>query len=633
MKHYPLLEQIDTPEQVQALPSEQIPALNKEIRTFLVDHVTETGGHLASNLGMVELTVAMHRVFHSPKDHIIFDVGHQSYIHKLLTGRRDQFHTLRQNGGLSGFPKRDESIHDPFGAGHASTSISAAIGMATADQMHGSDAYTICVVGDGAFTGGMIHEALNNVRKNLRLIIILNENEMSISPNTGRFANHLSRMRSTMEYYDMKNNTRQFLRNIPCIGETLTEVMKDVKQSIKNLLYHSNYFEDLGLYYLGPANGNDSETAETLLRVAKEAQQSVIIHFKTVKGKGWKPSEDAPDVFHAIPPTIYHSDAPSPVPMPDSFSDEFGTALLACIKERGNTRVITAAMTVGTGLRCIAEQMPEVLTDVGIAEGHAITYAAGLAAGGIHPVAAIYSSFLQRSYDNLIHDAALQHLPMTLAIDRAGYNEGDGVTHHGIFDVAMLSELPDAEIYTPISYASMRAALGTSFDNGKLTAIRYPKGQESPTLIQHFSKYAASSAPLKPDFSFQRTSPSVLIITYGRISAEAVLAKAQLTACGICTGILLLEQLTPYPQRAGEIAAYFTEHTRFVLFLEEGIYRGGAGMIYADLLAEECFQHRIRTHVMAIHDPFQPSESGRRMLETAGLDAASIVETIKKYIQ
>lgn len=626
MKNYQLLSGIQSPEDVKALSKDQIPALAKEIRSFLVDNVTKTGGHLSSNLGVVELTIAMHRVFDSPKDHFIFDVGHQSYVHKLLTGRRDAFDTLRQNGGLSGFTKRSESRHDPFGAGHASTSLSAAIGMATADRMLGRHAYTVCVIGDGAFTGGMIHEALNNIRRDLPLIIILNENEMSISPNTGRFAGYLSKIRSTAGYYDIKNNTRRFLKSIPVIGDTLTDTVRDIKQSVKDLVYHSNYFEDLGLYYLGPADGNDPETAETLLRVAKESGQSTIVHFKTVKGKGWKPAELAPDEYHAIPAMKYRRKDAGTSAVQETYSDVFGRTVLSLLKERKDLRVITAAMAVGTGLRCVSEAMPGRLTDVGIAEEHAVTYAAGLSAGGIHPVVALYSSFLQRSYDNLIHDAALQHLPMTLCIDRAGYNEGDGPTHHGIFDVAMLSQLPEAEIYTPLSYASLRADLRASIDSGKLTAIRYPKGMEKKSLCALFSD--RTDVFVKPDFKQTENSPEVLIISYGRITEEAVKAEQLLEAEHRTAGVLLLEKLTPYKERSEEIAAYITDRTKTVVFLEEGIANGGAGMLTFECLAP-LFQSRgIRPVLLAVRDPFLPSETGKRMIETAGIDAQSVVNAI-----
>ena len=627
------LPKIHTPDDIRDLSPAELLTLAAEIRAFLVEHVTKQGGHLASNLGVVELTLAIHRVFHSPHDHIIFDVGHQAYVHKILTGRAKDFATLRKNGGLSGFTRREESEHDPFGAGHASTSLSAALGMTEADAACGSDAYTVCVVGDGAFTGGMIHEALNNIRQDRRLIIILNENEMSISKNHGRFADYLSIMRSSEGYHDIKNSTRALLSSLPVIGDALVEGVKDVKQTFKNLLYHSNYFENMGLYYLGPIDGNDLETTETMLRVAKEAGQSVLLHVKTRKGKGYAPAEHAPDIFHAVPKERYYRKTEI---IPDTslnYSDVFGRTLLRYMQERDDLRVITAAMAVGCGLRCVTQAKPEYLYDVGIAEEHAITFAAGLAAGGLHPVAAIYSSFLQRSYDNLIHDAALQHLPMTLCIDRAGYNEGDGPTHHGIFDVAMLAQLPDAVITAPMSYESLRYHLERSFDADCIYAIRYPKGEPDDELYARFTAHSSPHSPMKTDFMPLTEGKQVLIVTYGRIAAEAVKAEETLSVLGISAGVLVMEQLTPFAERQAEIFMHVTDETRLIVYLEEGIYNGGAGMILCDGMRDACMQRGIRQKVLAIRDPFAKSEAGRRMIEVAGIDAGSIVSAVLEILQ
>ncbi len=606
--------------------------LAAEIRSFLVEHVTKTGGHLASNLGVVELTLAFHRVFDSPRDHIIFDVGHQSYVHKILTGRANRFDSLRQNGGLSGFTKREESPHDPFGAGHASTSLSAAIGIAEAEESRKSGAYTVCVVGDGAFTGGMIHEALNNINPNHRLIIILNENEMSISHNKGHFAEYLSVLRSSSGYHDVKNSTREFLSNIPVIGDAVVNKIKNIKKTAKNILYHSNYFENLGLYYLGPVDGNDFSTVETLLQVAKASEQSVILHLKTKKGKGFLPAEEAPDRFHSVSPastTEYNGRKKTVL----SFSDVFGRTLLRYMRQRSDLRVITAAMIDGTGLQCVAKEKPEYLVDVGIAESHALTYAAGLSAGGLYPVAAIYSSFLQRSYDNIIHDIALQKLPVTLCIDRAGFNEGDGPTHHGIFDVAMLSSLPNTEIFSPISNRYLRHTLVNSFDSGKLTAIRYPKGSEDDSILAAF-EHAEPYADIKTDFSCAESSQNdVLIVTYGRIVKEALTAKALLSEQGISCGILLMEKLTPFEARADDILSYVTDNTKIIVFLEEGIYNGGVSLILRDRISRICFDHGVHTEILAIHDPFASSETGKTMAETAGIDHHAIVNTVQRFFQ
>ena len=628
-----ILPKIQSPADLRALDAASLPQLAREIRAFLVEHVTKQGGHLASNLGIVELTMAIHRVFDSPRDHIIFDVGHQSYVHKILTGRAGEFTTLRKNGGLSGFTKREESEHDPFGAGHASTSLSAALGMAEAEAARGSDAYTICIVGDGAFTGGMIHEALNNITPDRRLIIILNENEMSISPNHGRFADYLSVMRASASYHDIKNSTRNMLGSLPVVGKTIVDGVRDMKQAFKNMLYQSNYFENMGLYYLGPIDGNDLETAETILKIAKEAKQSVLLHVKTKKGKGYGPAEEAPDVFHAVPKERYYHKKEIVPDTALNYSDVFGKMLLEFMQNRDDLRVITAAMAVGTGLRCVEQEKPEYLYDVGIAEEHAVTFAAGLSAGGLHPIAAIYSSFLQRSYDNIIHDAALQRLPMTLCIDRAGYNEGDGPTHHGIFDVAMLAQLPNTKICEPISYASQRRFLETSFDADCVYAIRYPKGAPDDALAARFLAHSAVDAPMKSDFQPTLDGKQVLIVTYGRIAAEAVKAEETLSVLGISAGVLLMEQLTPFAKRAEEISMYITDDTKMIVYLEEGIYNGGAGMILCDEMRDFCNERGIRQKILAIRDPFAKSEVGRRMIETAGIDAGSIVSAVCENLQ
>ena len=381
------LPNIHTPADLRALPAEAIPALCEEIRETLVETVTQNGGHLASNLGAVELSVAMHRVFDCPRDHFIFDVGHQSYVHKLLTGRYESFSTIRKGGGLSGFTKRSESEYDCFGAGHSSTSLSAALGFAQGDRMSGSDAFTLAVIGDGAFTGGMIHEALNNITPGLRLIIILNENEMSISKNIGRFATHMAKLRRKSGYFKTKKGISRFLKRIPLIGNALFCAARDTKKAFKNALYGSNYFEDLGLYYLGPADGNDYEAVEALLTEAKKQGDNVVIHLKTRKGKGYAPAEAEPGRYHGMPP--------AGTVAKENFSHRLGEILIRESAKDDRICAITAAMSEGTGLESFREARPHRFFDVGIAEEHALTFAAGLAANGYKPVTAIYSSFLQ----------------------------------------------------------------------------------------------------------------------------------------------------------------------------------------------------------------------------------------------
>lgn len=620
-KQYEILNKINSPEDVKALDAEQLLLLTEEIRSFLVETVTKTGGHLASNLGVVELSVALARVFSTPHDHIIFDVGHQSYVHKLLTGRREGFDTLRQRGGLSGFTKRSESEHDCFGAGHSSTSLSAALGFAVADKQAGSDAWSVAVVGDGAFTGGMIHEALNNCRRDLRLILIINENEMSISKNIGRFAESLSRLRSRETYLHTKERTARILGHIPLLGKPLLSALKRVKKGLKNWLYGSNYFENMGLYYLGPVDGNDMAAVEEILRIAKAQTESVVVHLKTKKGKGYGPAEENPDHFHSLSPMGTVGGG--------GFSAAFGERL--CQMARQDTRVcaVTAAMCEGTGLSGFREMFADRFFDVGIAEEHAVTFAAGLAANGMRPFVAVYSTFLQRAYDSLIHDVALQGLPVCLCIDRAGYNEGDGPTHHGIFDVAFLSGIPEMTIYTPVTYAGLGRSLEAARQQSTPVAIRYAKGGESDLLVSHF--YAdgePSEIGVRTDFSCEEPIDCV-IVTHGRIAGEAILAQKQLAEEGVAVGILLAEFLKPYDKLAALVAAHLPAGCPLVT-LEEEIRAGGMGMLLLDALDRRGKIDGRKTVIVAADDSFGLQTENRPIRQTVGIDAAHIVAAIKQ---
>lgn len=619
---YPLLARVNSPDDLKTLPKSEMKPLAKEIRECLVNRVSENGGHLASNLGVVELTVAIHRVFSSPKDHIIFDVGHQSYVHKLLTGRRDRFSTIRQSGGLSGFPKREESEHDAFGTGHASTSLSAALGFAEADHLNHSDAYTICVLGDGAYTGGMIHEALNNCKKNLRLIIVLNENEMSISKNIGRFAKSLMRLRLSRGYIKTKNVIGAFFQRIPWIGRRIFNRLLRIKRGMKSAVYGSNIFEDLGLYYFGPADGNNEETVEKLLLEAKDYGQSCIIHLKTQKGKGFSPAEKTPDRFHGMSPA---GASPSETP---TFSNAMGAYLCEMAQKDGRICAITAAMASGTGLEQFRETFPKRFFDVGIAEAHAVTFAAGLAASGKLPAVAIYSTFLQRSYDNMIHDVALQKLPVVFFVDRAGLNPCDGPTHAGVFDVAYLSEIPELQIYTPITIASLHRAMNAAFLCGKPAAIRYPNGRESQAVVERFEKTRTLDDDfLRTDFDSSDALDAV-IVTHGRIVAEAMRAEEMLSSEGIRAGIVLLEQIKPYETVAQRVTKYLPQKACPILFLEEEIRAGGMGMLLSDALRDcEVMQNKT-SEILALRDAFLIPKEGQTIYESAGLDAESIAQTI-----
>ena len=618
------LPRIHTPADLRALPREEIPALCREIRETLVNTVTENGGHLASNLGVVELSVAMHRVFDCPRDHFIFDVGHQSYVHKLLTGRYEAFHTLRKGGGISGFTKRSESEYDCFGAGHSSTSLSAALGFAQGDRMAGADSYTVAVIGDGAFTGGMIHEALNNITPGLRLIIILNENEMSISKNIGRFATHMAKLRRHSGYFKTKKGITRVVKRIPLIGGGLFRAMRSTKKTVKNALYGSNYFEDMGLYYLGPADGNDYEAVEILLNEAKRLNESVVIHLKTRKGKGYAPAEEDPGYYHGMSPA---GKAPA-----ENFSHRLGEILIEEAQKDDRLCAITASMSEGTGLESFRAVCPHRFFDVGIAEEHALTFAAGLAADGYKPVTAIYSSFMQRAYDQVIHDVALQELPVLMCIDRAGLNPGDGPTHHGFMDVSFLSAIPNLTLYTPVTFGGLALAVRTALAEGKPAAIRYPNGGEDPRLLEAF--YPDGT----PDSVGVRTSypdgtpPAAVVITHGRITVEAVTARDRLAEEGISVGIILCEYLKPYTRLADEVARRLPDGVP-VLFLEEEIRAGGFGMMLSDALTRKGSMTSRPYAILATDDSFVIQSCAESIYCTAGVDAAAVAAKIRELLK
>ena len=619
----PMLPNIHSPADLKALPQDQMPALCREIRQTLVDTVTQNGGHLASNLGIVELSVAMHRVFDCPKDHLIFDVGHQSYVHKLLTGRYENFHTLRKGGGLSGFTKRSESEYDCFGSGHSSTSLSAALGFAKGDRLKDSDAITVAVVGDGAFTGGMIHEALNNVSRHLRIIIVINENEMSISKNVGRFATHMSKIRRKAGYFKAKKTTARILNHIPLIGKGLFSLLVNTKKAFKNAMYGSNYFEDMGLYYLGPADGNDYEAVERLLTEAKNQTESCVVHIKTRKGCGYAPAEADPGFYHGM--------APAGAVHKDNFSAHVGHILTELGKEDPRICAITASMSEGTGLEPFRAACPKQFFDVGIAEEHALTFAAGLAADGLLPVTAIYSSFMQRAYDQVIHDVALQKLPVVMCIDRAGLNAADGPTHHGIFDVAFLSQIPHVTLYTPITFAGLTVSIKEALRQGSPVAIRYPNSGEDPEILSAFyGNTPPTNIGVRCNYALEN-APCGIIITHGRLASEALKAVAMAEQEGLRLGVILCEYLKPYDRLAQEILPLLPANAP-VLFAEEEIRAGGFGMMLSDALCRiSDFKYR-PYDILAVNDNFVHQSKPEPIYQTAGVDARTMLAHVRTML-
>ena len=616
--NYDVLDRIKKITDVKALSQDEVEELCSEIRNFMIDKVGQNGGHLASNLGVVELSVALHRVFDSPKDHIIFDVGHQSYAHKLLTGRCEDFDSLRVPGGLSGFTSRRESDHDPFGAGHSSTSISAALGFAESDKLRGSDAYTVAVVGDGAFTGGLVHEALNNCKNDLRLIVILNENGMSISSNKGAFATYLSNIRTSRSYLRVKNGTRSVLSRIPLFGRLIAKCCSRIKKAVKHAIYRENYFENLGFYYIGVIDGNDSRKVERALRKAKELNKCVFVHLKTVKGKGLPAAESSPERFHSVV-CEDHTE--------NTFHSVFADSLISLAHKNDDVVAVTAAMGIGTGLSSFEHSFPNRYYDVGIAEAHALTFSAGLAANGLKPFTAIYSTFLQRGYDNIVHDIALQSLPVKMFIDRAGLAVNDGATHHGIFDVAFLSHIPEVEILAPSSYDSLRDSVGYAYKTDKPIAIRYPNAAESPEITSHFvyEVHEEDIIGIRLDFD-PEDPPKNIYVTYGQIAKNVIQAKKMLSKEGIDAGIVLLERIKPYTQAVSFIKRISTKGTH-VVYVEEGIKNGGAGMITKDAVLNR--DTEISFDIAAIDDNFANPAQLCDIYDLVGLSSEKISEYFK----
>lgn len=563
-----LKELENLPADLKKLSVKQCSYLCSEIRNILISTVSKTGGHLASNLGVVELTLALHRNFDSPDDKILWDVGHQSYTHKILTGRADRFSTLRQEDGISGFPKPEESEHDTFISGHSTTSVSAAVGIAEAMEHRHSDNYVIAVIGDGAMTGGMFYEAMNNAgkEKNSNLIVILNDNNMSISKSVGALSRYLTSLRNTEEYLHTKRRVERTLMNIPVFGAPVAKGIKNAKDSVKSrILEHSTMFEDMGFIYLGPVNGHSISELDEVLRVAKSFHKPVIIHAKTIKGKGYVPAEKNPGEYHGISKFDIVTGNPE-VSADECYSTVFGRELVRLAKDDSRICAVTAAMKYGTGLQFFGAAFPERFYDVGIAEQHAVTFCCGLAAMGEIPVFAVYSTFLQRSYDQLVHDAAIGDLHIVLGIDRAGIVGEDGETHQGMFDVPMLTSIPNTTIYSPSCYEELKLCMKKAiFDDEGIVAVRYPRGADK-------SAFPKNDETICHDRCFLKSYGSdTLLISYGRIFSELYNANLLLEADGINCDLLKLTRIFPI---ADELIEQILGYKR-IIFFEESCGSGG----------------------------------------------------------
>ena len=615
---YKLLSGIKAPSDVKKMNTEQLNELCFEIRQKMLETVSQNGGHLSSNLGAVELTVALHKVFDSPKDSIVFDVGHQCYAHKLITGRYAIFGTLRKKDGLSGFCRPNESEHDTFYSGHSSTSVSAGLGIATANRLLDNGNYTVTVIGDGSFTGGMVYEALNNGgRSKTKHIIILNDNKMSISENVGSFAKYLAVIRSKPGYYNLKASTERTLNRIPSVGKKITKKLYDLKTDLKNRLYtQSTFFEDLGYRYMGPIDGHNISVLVDALEAAKKVNAPVLLHVNTIKGKGYRFAEEDPSRFHGVGPFDLATGKTQSAA--DCFSDKLGEYLCKYAPANKKMCAITAAMGLGTGLECFRKSFPDRFFDVGIAEEHAVTFASGLAKKGMLPVFAVYSTFFQRCYDQLVHDISLQKLKVIFAIDRAGFVGEDGETHNGLMDVAFLSTIPDIIVYSPCCYRSLEADINNAVNADEAAvAVRYPRGGQADnvSVLQYdcveFSTYGDKNA-------------EICIATYGRVTSQAIKAVDELSAQNINVLLISLNRIKPLPEKAVDIM--FT--MKKVFFFEEGIRSGGIGEKTGFRLLERGYKGAFS--LTAVNDRFVSQATVGELLHEYGLDAERIVNKISE---
>ena len=600
------------PDDLKDMTDREMELLSYEIRDFLIENVSRTGGHLASNLGVVELTIALHRVFDSPRDKIVWDVGHQSYIHKILTGRASEIGRIRCFNGISGFPKRCESEHDCFETGHSSTSISAAAGFAAARDLKGEGHQVVAVIGDGALTGGLAYEGLNNVGDSGRkMIVILNDNQMSISRNTGGIAKHLNKLRTSSAYLDFKKQMKKTLKGIPGVGEGLYSGVEHLRDSIKYAVVQGAVFEEFGFKYLGPVDGHKLNELTDTLELAKALPGPVLVHVLTQKGKGYKNAENNPDRFHGIGPFDPTTGIPANSSLDLSFSQVFGNKLVQLASRDSRIVAVSADMVEGTGLEKFRTRYPERIFDVGIAEAHAVTFSAGLAQSGFRPVVAIYSTFLQRAYDQILMDVCLQNLPVVFAIDRAGNVGQDGETHHGIFDLSYLSHMPNLTIFAPKDGQELAEMLEKALSLPGPSAIRYPRGAATNVLIGNSQ------------------GKDVEIWAAGTMVSAASKACSLLKDRGIDAGLVPIGQIKPMDQK--ELLDRFGRVPHIVT-LEDNTVIGGFGQMLRSLAAEK--GHReVTISTIGWPDKFIEHGSVDELFEKYGLDPEGLAERIQKIIE
>ena len=613
-----LLDRIERENDVKKLRAEELEELAAEIRQFLIEKISMTGGHLASNLGVVELTIAMHRVFQLPEDKMIWDVGHQSYTHKILTGRRAGFDDLRKYGGMSGFPKRKESACDAFDTGHSSTSISAGLGYVQARDLLGQDYSVLSVIGDGAMTGGMAYEALNNAaRIKTNFIIILNDNEMSISENVGGMSDYLARLRTADIYTGLKKGVTNTLHRIPVAGDSIIEQIRRTKNSIKQLVVPGMLFEDMGITYLGPIPGHDIGMLCRALREAKKVEGPVLLHVLTQKGKGYEPAEQEPARFHGTGPFDIETGKPVGTKKKDTYTDVFSKVICDIGKRNPRVAVITAAMADGTGLSEFQRRFPKRFFDVGIAEGHAVTFAAGLAAGGMKPVFAVYSSFLQRGYDQIIHDVGLQNLPVVFAVDRAGLVGSDGETHQGIFDLSYLGSIPNMTVMSPKNRWELADMLRFAVDYEGPIALRYPRG----TAYDGCEEFRSPIRYGKSEVIYEEES--IAIVSMGHMFEEALKTRRLIKETGYNCSLVNARFVKPIDS---EMIEELAKRHSLIVTIEENVLCGGFGEQVTEYVSAQGLPVKVLN--LALPDDYIEHGSVDVLRREVLLDAPSMMKRI-----
>ena len=614
-----ILEQIKGPEDLKKLTSEELSQLAEEIRAFLIEKISHTGGHLASNLGVVELTIALFRTFDLPEDKIIWDVGHQSYTHKILSGRRMEFDELRQYGGLSGFPKRKESPYDSFDTGHSSTSISAGLGIAQGRDILGEDYKVVSVIGDGALTGGMAYEALNNAaRMKKNFIIILNDNKMSISENVGGMSRYLGGLRTGAGYNDLKKNVADILERIPVVGGRMIDKIKRTKNSIKQLFIPGMLFENMGITYLGPVDGHNIPALCKVLKEAQKLDHAVLVHVLTKKGKGYEPAEKNPAHFHGVSPFDIKTGKPLAEKKYPTYTDVFSKKLCQLGETHPELVAVTAAMPDGTGVAAFGKKFPDRFFDVGIAEAHAVTSAAGMAAAGLRPVVAVYSSFLQRGYDQILHDVCIQNLPVLFAVDRAGLVGSDGETHQGIFDYSYLTSIPNMSVAAPKNLWELRAMLDFAMDYKAPFAIRYPRG----TAYRGLKEFMQPIAYGKGEMIYEEENIALLAV--GSMVSTGEHVRAKLKEEGVSCTLANARFVKPFDK---ELVDRLAKNHRLIVTMEENVLQGGFGLPVTAYIHEHYPQVKVMN--IALPDAYVEHGNVSVLRKGLGIDSDSIIQRLK----